>query len=181
MRALIYIIDALAMLVTFVFLLRFWLPWFRADFRNPIAQAILQITAPVITPLRRFLPPIGRIDTATVLVAFLVQALALILVILLSGGTPAARFVLLGSLFQLVILSLRLFMFAIIIRIVLSWLAPQTHNPATALLTSITEPLLRPMRRLLPPLGGFDVSPVFVIILLGAASILLEDSLAMLL
>ena len=87
----------------------------------------------------------------------------------------------LGALFQLVILSLQLFMFAIIIRIVLSWLAPQTYNPATALLASVTDPLLRPFRRLLPPLGGFDISPVFAIILLGAASILLEDVLAMLL
>lgn len=181
MRALIYIINALATLVTFVFLLRFWLPWFRVDFRNPIAQSILQITGPLITPLRRMLPPIGRIDTATVLVAFCIQALALMLVILLGGGTPGARFVVLGALFQLLILSLQLFMFAIIIRIVLSWLAPQAYNPATALLGSVTEPLLRPFRRLLPPLGGFDVSPVFAIILLGAASILLEDVLAMLL
>jgi len=177
-RALIYIIDALSMLITFVFLLRFWLPWFRVDFRNPLAQGILQITAPIIIPLRRIVPAIGRIDTATILVAYVVQALSMILVILLSGNTPGARFVLLAALFQLAILSLRLFMFAIIVRIVLSWVAPQTYNPVTAMLTSMTEPLLAPFRRVIPPIGGFDISPVFAIILLGALSILFQDSIA---
>jgi YggT family protein len=181
MRALIYIIDTLSTLITLVFLLRFWLPVFRADFRNPLAQGILQITSPIINPLRRVVPSIGRIDSATVLVAFLLQAVTQILVILLSGGSPGAKFVVVGALFALVSLSLRLFMFAIIIRIVLSWLAPHAYNPATALLASITDPLLRPFRRLIPPLGGFDISPVFAIILLGALSILLEDSLRLLL
>lgn len=175
MRALIYIIDALAMLVTFVFLLRFWLPWFRVDFRNPLAQGILQVTSPIVVPLRRIVPSIGRIDTATVLVAFLVQALSVILTALLIGVPFSAKFVVLGSFFELVDLSLRLFMFAIIIRIVLSWIAPLTHNPATAILASITDPLLRPFRRYIPPIGGFDISPVFAIILLGALLILLED------
>jgi YggT family protein len=181
MRALIYIIEALSMLITLVFLLRFWLPWFRVDFRNPLAQGILQVTSPIINPLRRLVPAIGRVDTATILVAFLVQVLTLILVILLSGNLPGARFVLLGALFQLAILSLRLFMFAIIIRIVLSWIAPQTYSPVTAILTSMTEPLLAPCRRFIPPMGGFDISPVFVIILLGALSILLQDALTWLL
>jgi YggT family protein len=72
-------------------------------------------------------------------------------------------------------------MFAIIIRIVLSWIAPQTYSPVTAILTSMTEPLLAPCRRFIPPMGGFDLSPVFVIILLGALSILLQDALTWLL
>jgi YggT family protein len=66
-------------------------------------------------------------------------------------------------------------MFAIIIRIILSWIAPQTFNPATALLATITDPLLRPFRRYIPPLGGFDISPIFAIILLGALNVLLDD------
>ncbi|MDH4126863.1 MAG: YggT family protein [Gammaproteobacteria bacterium] len=181
MRALIYIIDALSMLITLVFLLRFWLPWFRVDFRNPLAQGILQVTSPIINPLRRMIPAIGRVDTATILVAYLVQALTLILVILLNGNAPGAKFVLLAAAFQLAILSLRLFMFAIIIRIVLSWVAPQIYNPVSAILGSMTEPLLAPFRRVIPPVGGFDISPVFAIILLGALSILLQDSLAWLL
>ncbi len=175
MRALIYIINALATLITFVFLLRFWLPWFRVDFRNPLAQGILRATSPIIVPLRRIVPSIGRIDTATVVVAFLVQALTLISIRVLTGIPFSAKFIVLGSIFELIDLSLRLFMFAIIIRIVLSWIAPLTHNPVTALLESITDPLLRPFRRYIPPIGGFDISPIFAIILLGALTILLED------
>ncbi len=176
MRALIYIIDALSMLITFVFLLRFWLPWFGVDFRNPIAQGILQATSPIINPLRRVVPSIGRIDTATVLLMFLVQSITLTLIGTLQGSPVSAKVVLISSTFNLIYLSLRLFMFAIIIRIVLSWIAPQTYNPATALLANITDPLLRPFRRYIPPIGGFDVSPIFAIILIGALSMLVVDA-----
>lgn len=181
MRALIYVIDALSMLITFVFLLRFWLPWFGVDFRNPIAQGILQATSPVINPLRRIVPSIGRIDTATILVMFLVQSITLLLIFKLTGNSISAKFILVSASFKLVYLSLRLFMFAIIIRIVLSWIAPQTHNPATALLADITDPLLRPFRRYIPPIGGFDISPIFAIILIGALSMLVFDAQSFLL
>ena len=175
MRALFYIIDALSMLITFIFLLRFWLPWFRVDFRNPIAQGILQATSPVINPLRRIVPSIGRVDTATVLVMFSIQAITLVLIASLSDIPLTARYILVSSVFKLIFLSIRMFMFAIIIRIVLSWIAPQTYNPATALLNAITDPLLRPFRRFIPPIGGFDLSPVFAIILIGALSMLVLD------
>jgi YggT family protein len=178
MRALIYIIQALSQLIVFVFLLRFWLPWFRVDFRNPIAQAILQISSPLVNPLRRVVPSLGRIDTATLLIAFGVQALTWILISLLGGQDVGARSVLLLSFFGLVDVSAKIFMFAIIIRIVLSWVAPHLHNAATTLVASIAEPLLRPFRRLLPPIGGFDLSPIIAIILLGAVPLLLRDIVA---
>lgn len=176
MRALIYIIDTIASLITLILLLRFWLPWLRADFRNPLAQGILQATSPMINPLRRIIPSIGRIDTATVLVAFAVQAIAICAVLLLAGAPITPRFVIVGAIFELATLSLLMFMFAIIIRIVLSWIAPGTYNPATALVQSMTDPILRPFRRFIPPIAGFDISPIFAIILLGALSILIEDS-----
>ena len=109
MRALIYIIDALSTLVTFVFLLRFWLPWFGADFRNPIAQGLLQATSPIINPLRRIVPSIGRIDTATILVMVLIQVLTLALIFSLAGAPLTAKIILLGALFKLLQLSLQLF------------------------------------------------------------------------
>ena len=175
MRALIYVIDALSMLITFLFLLRFWLPWFGVDFRNPIAQGILRATSPVISPLRRIVPSIGRIDTATILVLFLVQAVTFMLIFSVTGSPLSAKVILISAAFKLVFLSLRLFMFAIIIRIVLSWIAPQTYNPATALLGAITDPLLRPFRRYIPAIGGFDISPIFAIIMIGALSLLVFD------
>ena len=179
MRALIYIIDTIASLVTLLLLLRFWLPWVGADFRNPMAQGILQVTSPLINPLRRIIPAIGRIDTATVLLALTVQVVAVTIVLLLMDAPLSFRFILVNAVFELLKLSLLMFTFAIIIRIVLSWVAPGTYNPATALVANLTDPILRPFRRLIPPIGGFDVSPVFAIILLGALSILVEDSRAL--
>jgi YggT family protein len=174
-RALIYIIQALSMLVTFVFLLRFWLPWVGADFRNALAQGILQITSPVINPIRRVVPSIGRIDTATVLVLFAIQAITFLLIGALSGAQITAKYILILSAIGLAQQSIRIFMFAIIIRIVLSWVAPHVYNAATALIANLTDPVLRPFRRLIPPIGGIDISPVFAIIALGALDILVTD------
>lgn len=180
MRALIYIIQALSQIIVFVFLLRFWLPWFRVDFRNPIAQGISQATSPLVNPLRRIVPSLGRIDTATLLIVFSVQALTWILVGLVGGQAISAKSVILLSFLGLVDISAKIFMFAIIIRIVLSWVAPHLHNAATTLVAGIAEPLLRPFRRLIPPIGGFDLSPIFAIILLGAVPLLLGDIVAVL-
>lgn len=173
--ALIFVIHAFAQLFLFVLLLRFWLPWFRADFRNPIAQAILRLTSPLVVPIRRIVPPIGRIDTATLLVAFAIQYLAILVILALNGATSTILAIALTSVIELAMLSIRLFIFAIIIGIVLSWIAPHTINPATMFIRTISEPLLRPFRRLIPPFGGIDISPVFALILLGALSILLGE------
>ena len=173
--ALIYIIEAFSHLFLMILLLRFWLPWFGADFRNPIAQGILRLTSPLINPVRRFVPSLGRVDTATVVIAFAIQCLTIIIVLKLRGFVLSIGMIALISLFELASLTLLLFMFAIIVRIILSWIAPHTYNPATALLATITDPLLRPFRRYIPPLGGFDISPIFAIILLGALNVLLDD------
>ena len=173
--ALIFVIQAFAHLYLMVLLLRFWLPWFGADFRNPIAQGILRLTSPAVNPVRRFLPSLGRVDTATVVIAFAIQYLTVLTVGTLRGATPDISVIAVLSLFELASMTLRLFMYAIFIRIILSWFAPQTYNPATALLATFTDPMLRPFRRYIPPLGGFDISPLFAIILLGALSVLLAE------
>ena len=166
--ALVFIVNALTSLYLLVLLLRFWLPWLRADFRNPLAQGILKLTSPVIVPLRRIVPSFGRLDTATILVAFAVQYLGLILILFIVGVSASISTIAISAVVKLALLSLNLFMFAIFIRIILSWVSQGQYNPATAIITSLTEPLLRPVRRLIPPMGGFDISPIFVIIGLGA-------------
>lgn len=174
-QALYFIVKTIAQLYLLLLLLRFWLPWLRADFRNPIAQGILRFTSPLIVPLRRFLPSIGRLDTATVLVAFVVQyvtVLALLAIVRRSADTAEVALV---SIIELAILSLNLFFFAILIRIILSWVAPGNYNPITALLTTLSEPVLRPFRRLIPSIGGLDISPIFAIVLLQAAVIMLQS------
>ena len=174
-QALYFIVKTLAQLYLLLLLLRFWLPWLRADFRNPIAQGILKFTSPLIVPLRRFLPSIGRLDTATILVAFAVQfitVIALLAIVRRPIDTLTVAFI---SVIELAILSLNLFFFATLIRIILSWVAPGNYNPVTALLTTLSEPVLRPFRRLIPPIGGLDISPIFALVLLQAVVILLQQ------
>ncbi len=172
--AIVFIVNALTSLYLLVLLLRFWLPWLRADFRNPLAQGILRLTSPLVVPLRRIVPPVGRLDTATVLVAFIIQYLTVLLLLLILGRTAGLVEIALTAVVKLVVLSINLFVYAIFIRVILSWLAQGAYNPATAIITTLTEPVLRPFRRILPPLGGFDISPIFAIVLLLAATIVVN-------
>ncbi|MDH3373444.1 MAG: YggT family protein [Gammaproteobacteria bacterium] len=169
--ALVFIINTIAQLYLLVMLLRLWLPWFRADFRNPIAQGILRLTSPLVIPVRRVIPPIGRLDTATVIVAFALQYLTVLVILTIKGISAGILPIALTSLIDLVLLSLRLFTFAIFIHIILSWIAPGTHNPATAFIAMLVEPVLRPFRNLIPSIGGLDISPIFAIIGLQAIAI----------
>ena len=173
-QALYFIIKTLTQLYLLVLLLRFWLPLLRADFRNPLAQGILRITSPLVVPLRRFLPSIGRLDTSTILVAYAIQYLTVLVLLAISGHMVDTLPILITTIIELAILSLNLFFFVILIKIILSWVAPHTHNYATALLSSLAEPILRPFRRIIPPIGSLDISPIFAIILLQATVIFLQ-------
>ncbi len=169
--ALVFIINTIAQLYLLVMLLRLWLPWLRADFRNPIAQGILRLTSPLVIPVRRVIPPIGRLDTATVIVAFALQYLTVLVILTINGISAGILPIALTSLIDLVLLSLRLFTFAIFIHIILSWIAPGTYNPATAFIAMLVKPVLRPFRSLIPTIGGLDISPIFAIIGLQAVAI----------
>jgi YggT family protein len=172
--AIVFIINAVTSLYLLVLLLRFWMPWLRADFRNPLAQGILRFTSPVVVPVRRIVPSFGRLDTATVLVAFVIQYLTVLLLLLIVGQTAGIAYIALTAIVKLIVLSINLFVYAIFIRIILSWIAQGTYNPATAIITTLTEPVLRPFRRFIPPIGGFDISPIFAVILLLAATIVVN-------
>jgi len=167
-QALYYIIQTIGQLLLLLLLLRFWLPWFGADFRNPIAQGILRLTSPIIVPVRRLLPSVGRLDTATILVAYVLQFLLITVLVALQGRLFDAVPIAIVTAIELVILSLNLFFFVILIRIILGWFAPATHNPLTMMLHSLAEPILAPFRRWVPPMGGIDISPIMPIILIGA-------------
>ncbi len=172
--ALIFIISTIAQLYLLVVLLRFWCPLLRMDFRNPIAQGILKLTSPLVIPVRRLLPPIGRIDTATIIVAFGLQYLTILIILVINGMTPTILPIATTAALDLVLLSLRLFTFAIFIHIILSWIAPGTYNPATAFIAMLVEPVLRPFRKVIPTLGGLDISPIFAIIAIQAVAILVS-------
>ena len=172
--AIVFIVNTITSLYLLVLLLRFWLPWLQADFRNPLAQGILRLTSPVVVPVRRIVPPFGRLDTATVLVAFIIQYLTVFLLLVIVGQTAGFVPIAATAAVKLVVLSINLFVYAIFIRVILSWVAQGGYNPATAIITTLTEPVLRPFRRVLPAMGGFDLSPILAIILLLAATIVIN-------
>jgi len=175
MAALLYLIDTLLSLAQLCFLLRLLLQWARADFRNPLSRALVQLTSPVLVPLRRVLPAIGRLDTASVVVVIALGLLRVSMGTLLSGlGFPPLLLVLELATFQILRLILWTYFFAIAMYAVLSFIAPGSYSPAQALLTSLCEPVLRPFRRLIPPLANLDLSPLWAGILIQALLILIH-------
>lgn len=174
MEAILYIVRALLWLVVFAFLLRVILQVVRADFRNAIAQAIVRVTNPLVLPLRRVIPPIGKFDVASLIALLLVQFAAAAILLSLSGFALEPVGLARVALMELLRNVLQFYLVAIIIYVILSWVAPGTYSPAGALLASICEPLLAPVRRVIPPIGGLDLSALFVLIGLQALLILLR-------
>lgn len=153
-------------------LLRFLLQWVRADFYNPLSQAIVKLTNPTLRPLRRLIPGYGGIDFAAVVLMVVLQMVLGFILMALRGTSLAPLPVLLWSVAELVALTFNVFIFAIIIQAVLSWVNPGHYSPVGAVIYKLTEPLLRPARRLIPPISGLDLSPMVVIIGLQVAKML---------
>jgi YggT family protein len=174
MDALIFIVESVLSLAVFAFLLRFLLSLMRVDFRNPLSQAVLSLTNWLVLPLRRVLPPIRRMDTASLVALVAVQLLATLLMFRLQAGAliPFVPLVKLG-LISLVTSTIRLFQVLIFVYALLSFIAPGTYSPVVGLLSSLCEPLLRPLRRVLPVIGGLDFSPLVALIGLQALLILI--------
>lgn len=173
------LLNTVAGLIVVVIMLRFLLQLVRANFRNPLAQAIVQLTSPLIVPVRRVVPAIGNLDTATLLVAYAAQVLFFIAAaLLLGGGLSAGIFI--GAAFALLRLSLWIFLIAIFIGVVLSWISPGNYNPAGALADDLTRPLLRPIRRVMPPIAGLDLSPLAAILLIQIGLIVVNNLAVML-
>lgn len=173
MDALIFIVDTFLSLAVYAFLLRLLLQMSRADFRNPLAQAVLKLTSWLVLPLRRVLPPVGRVDTASVVAVLLAQLARIIAVSWLAIGAVMAPLPLLqATVVAVLVATIGLYTVAIIVHAVLSLIAPGGYSPAGALLATLCEPLLAPVRRVLPPVGGLDFSPLVVIVALQAIKLL---------
>ncbi|HEY6453145.1 MAG TPA: YggT family protein [Steroidobacteraceae bacterium] len=175
MAALIFVIETLLSLCLLAVLLRLLLQWSRADFRNPLARSIVHLTNPVIVPLRRLLPAIGRVDTASCVAVVVFALLKVSVSWLLSGfGPPPALIWLRLTAVEIVRTVLWTYFFAIFLYAMLSLVAPGVYSPAQSVLVSLCEPILRPIRRVIPVLGGLDLSPLWAGIAIQALLILLH-------
>jgi YggT family protein len=175
MDALIYLLETLLSLCLIAVLLRLLLQWSRADFRNPLARSIVHITNPIIVPLRRLLPAIGRLDTASCVAVIVFAVLEVAIRPLLSGfgALPALIWAQYAAI-EILRTTLWTYFFAILMYSMLSLVAPGTYSPAQGLLVSLCEPVLRPIRRVIPALGGLDFSPLWACIVIQMLLILLR-------
>ncbi len=169
----VFLIQTLFGLYILAVMLRFLLQWVRADFYNPVSQFLVKVTNPPLKPLRRVIPGFWGIDVAAVVLMLLLQMLELFLVGLVVGQRFHPVGVLVMSVGELLSLAVYVFIVAIIIQIILSWIQPGAYNPVIGLVNRLAEPLLAPARRLIPPIAGLDLSPLAVLILLQLTLILL--------
>ena len=187
-----YLLSPLMLIINTVFdlyillvLLRFLLQMLRADFYNPVSQFITKLTTPPLRFLRRFIPSIGRQDSASIVLCLLLIYTKFLLMRALSipavhiggvmapigGVSYAGLFVL--SVADLVALVLTVFLGAIIIQVIISWVSPGNYNPVIGLVNRLADPILKPIRKFIPPLGGIDLTPLFASLLLLVAKMLI--------
>lgn len=169
-----FVISTLFSLYILSVMLRFLLGVFRADFYNPVSQFLVKITNPLLMPLRKVIPVVGKIDTAAVVLMLALQVIMLLIIFGLRGVTPPLLSLLLMAIGELIVLAINIFMVAIIVQVIVSWINPGSYNPVTGLLYSLTAPILKPIQRMLPPLGGIDLSPLFALIGLQVLRMLIQ-------
>jgi len=171
--AIIYLISTIIDLYVAAILLRLLLQWVRADFYNPLSQFLIKATNPVVIPARRIVPSIGKLDTASVVVMLLLELAQLVIINLISQADYGFQFLLVFAIKKLLVTLLMTYFVLIIARVVVSWIANQSRHPLIPLIYQLTEPVLRPINKLVPPIGGIDLSPLFALIALRFLLLLL--------
>ena len=168
------LVEFFAYAYILIVVLRFLLQLVRADFYNPLSQFIVKATNPLIIPLRRLIPGLLGVDIASIILALTLQMLALqLLALILGHGWMEFFSLLMSSSRELIKLVLNIYFFSFIIMVVVSWIAPYTSNPALSLVASITEPVLRPIRQVVPPMGGLDFSVMIAMLAIVILKILI--------
>ena len=166
--ALIFLVGTVANLYLAALLLRFIMQWVRASYRNPLAQIVQRLTSPVVVPARRVFPSIAGIDVPTLIVLIALEGVVTYVLIAIVGYTVSIPTLLLLILLRLVALTLWLYTVALLIYVLLSWFGDRGGNLMGNALAEIVEPVLRPVRRLLPPIAGLDLSPLLVMLVFQA-------------
>ena len=162
--ALIYLVSTLIDLYIAAILLRLLLQWVRADFYNPLCQFLVKVTNPVLVPARRIVPSIGRLDTASVVVMLLLEVIQLAIISQISQAGFGLQFMFLFAIQKLLVALVMTYFVLIIARVIVSWIGTQSRHPLIPLIFQLTEPVLKPFSKLLPPIGGIDLSPLFALI-----------------
>jgi YggT family protein len=170
-NALLFLITTLFDLYIFVLIVRLVLAWVRADYRNPLSQMFIKLTQPLVAPLRRIIPNYKNLELATLVLVIVLELCKFFLVALLVKTLPAFAGVFVLSFADALRSLVNLFFYAILIQAVMSWVN-QGYSPVSDLLAKITAPIMRPFHRIIPPIGGIDVSPIAAMVTLQLIIIL---------
>lgn len=172
-NAALFLVQTIFDLYIFAILIRVILQWFGASYFNQITQFIVKITDPALQPLKKLLPRIKSFDLPAVVLLMLLEIVKLVLLILLkTGGFPNLIGTFVIAIAEISNSVINIFFYSILITIILSWINPMLRSPVTEILHTVTEPLLAPARRMIPQLGGFDISPIPVMVVLKLISII---------
>lgn len=170
---LLFLVKTLTELYLLTFLLRFILQWVRADFYNPLSQFIIRATDPLVVPARRIVPRSGKFDTPSLVVLLILEVAATWLILAIAGIPAAPSEFVYVVVLRLINLILSLYTISIFVYVILSWIAQAHYSPIAMILGQIVGPVLRPVRRILPPIAGLDLSPLVVLILIQALALAL--------
>jgi YggT family protein len=162
--AFIYLISTVTDLYVTAILLRLLLQWVKADFYNPLSQFLVKVTNPVLVPARRIIPSIGPLDTASVVIMLLLEFLQLVVITFISQSNFELTFLMLFAVQKLILALIMIYFVLIIARVIISWIANQSRHPIIPLVHQLTDPVLRPITKVLPAMGGFDLSPLIALI-----------------
>lgn len=175
LQALTFLVRTLADLYLLTFLLRFIMQWSRANYYNPLSQLVFRVTNPLVVPARRVMPSVAGLDVPTLVVLIVLEVIVTFVLLRLAGLSLPIPRLLFYSVLRLISLGLWFYIGALIIYAVLSWFGQPSRNPMAVLLGELVEPVLRPARRMLPPVGGLDLSVLLVIVLLEAMNIIVAS------
>ena len=167
------LVNTIGSLILLIFLLRFLLQLVRADFYNPISQFVVRFSNPFLVPLRRMIPGFGGLDIASLVLAYCTQLLLMAAILLVAGQESLPWMNLLAwALIGLLALLVNIYFWGLLIVVIASWIAPNSYNPALILINQILDPVMRPIRRIMPDLGGLDLSPIVLLLAIQVIEIL---------
>ena len=168
-----YLVGTLIDLYVAAVLLRLLLQWVRADFYNPLCQFLVKVTNPILVPLRRVIPSIGRLDTASIILMLALEIIGIWIISRIGSSAMNMQQIVAFGAIKLMMTLLMTYFFLIIVSVILSWIGQRAHHPFIPLVYQLTEPVLRPIRKFIPPIAGLDLSPLFALIAIRFLIVLL--------
>jgi len=154
----IFLVDTILSIYIAIMLLRFILQQVGADFYNPISQFIVKATQPLVSITRRYIPSVKKIDTATLALVFVLIIIKLVIIFSIAGYPMNVQQLAIKGVYDLISLIFDIFIVALFVQAILSWVNPDPYHPVSSLLRSLTFPILKPIRNFIPPMGGIDLS-----------------------